>query len=76
MMIPNSDRRLREAMDKLEKHHPQIAGRLRTLWKREDDAWVQGNSPLTDHERDAIFEAVEPSEPRTPWQQFVDYWKR
>ena len=72
-MIPNSSRRLSEAMDILDKYHPQIAERLRTLWKREDDAWVRGNPALTDHEREAIFEAVEP---RTPWQQFVDYWKR
>lgn len=38
-----TERRLQEAMDKLDKHHPQIAGRLRTIWKREDEALAKGD---------------------------------
>jgi hypothetical protein len=30
-----AERQLEQAMDKLEKHHPQIAKRLRTMWHKE-----------------------------------------
>ncbi len=74
-----TERRLREAMEKLDKHHPQIAGRLRTIWRREDDAWARGEElPARAPEHEPEYELVEAATLYQPtiWDRLSGYWRR
>lgn len=83
------ERRLKEAMDKLATHHPQIAGRLRTIWRREDDAWARGEISLPTEVQDewdeihtsgqeTVRSARYPvSSPESSvWARWCTYWRR
>lgn len=80
-----TSRRLQEAMDKLDKHHPHIASRLRTVWRREDEAWARGEMPLPlDPMAEAAYydgynevvASVEPLPQPSMWERWRGYWHR
>lgn len=66
-----AEKQLEQAMDKLHKHHPQIASRLRTLWSKEkaEAAAIERDQRRVDEWLD-----VAGPQPPTVWERFKRYW--
>ena len=73
--------RFKETMDALDNNTSQVGSRLRTKWKREDEAWAKGElPPLPEPEEDEGFaepgiQAPEPPE-LSVWARWCAYWRR